>query len=129
MKKSGVSNLPLHGGKAPSWLVGRMKKLAKPIVRIIVDEYGREEFLRRLSNPYWFQSLGCALGYDWHSSGVTTVTTGVLKDVIEPEEIGIFGAGGKGKTSLKTPEEIEEKGKGFNFSTSEIDGSSSGSSF
>ena len=99
-----------------------MKKLAKPIVRIIVDEYGRDEFLRRLSDPYWFQSLGCVLGYDWHSSGVTTVTTGVLKEVIEPGKIGIFGAGGKGKTSLKTPDEIEERGKEFDFSTDQIEG-------
>ncbi len=98
-----------------------MKKLAKPIVRIIVDEYGRGEFLKRLSDPYWFQSLGCVLGYDFHSSGLTTVTTGVLKDVIDPEETGIFCAGGKGKTSLKTPDEIEERGEKFGFSTNEIE--------
>lgn len=116
MKRSGISELPLHGGRAPSWLVGRMKKLAKPIVKIIVEEYGRTEFLRRLSDPYWFQSLGCVLGYDWHSSGLTTVTTGVLKEVIEPEEIGIFAAGGKGKISLKTPEEIEKHSENLNFS-------------
>lgn len=121
MKRSGASNLPLHGGKAPSWLVGRMKKLAKPIVRIIVDDYGRDEFLRRLSDPFWFQSLGCVLGYDWHSSGLTTVTTGVLKEVIEPEKIGIFGAGGKGKASMKTPKEIEEFSKKFNFSAKKTD--------
>lgn len=116
MKKTGATKLPLHGGKAPPWLVGRMKKLAKPVVRIIVDEYGRDEFLQRLSNPYWFQSLGCVLGYDYHSSGLTTVTTGVLKEVIEPENIGIFAAGGKGKTSLKTPDEIGGFSKRFGFS-------------
>ncbi|MFW5932643.1 MAG: DUF763 domain-containing protein [Candidatus Hadarchaeota archaeon] len=121
MRRSGASELPLHGGKAPSWLVGRMKKLAKPIVRIIVDEYGRDEFLRRLSDPYWFQSLGCVLGYDWHSSGLTTVTTGVLKEVMDPEEIGIFGAGGKGKTSLKAPLEIEEFSRDFGFSLNKIE--------
>lgn len=117
MKKSGVSNLPLHGGKAPSWLVGRMKKLAEPIVRIIVEDYGRDEFLRRLSNPYWFQSLGCVLGFDFHSSGVTTVTTGVLKDVIGSMDVGIFVAGGKGKASLKTPEEIEKFSNEFGLSS------------
>lgn len=117
MKRSGASKLPLHGGSAPPWLVGRMKKLAKPIVRIIVEEYGRTEFLKRLSDPYWFQSIGCVLGYDWHSSGLTTVTTGVLKDVIEPNELGIFGAGGKGKTSMKTPEEIEIHSNTFSFSS------------
>lgn len=116
MKRTGTSSLPLHGGKAPSWLVGRMKKLAEPIVKIIVDDYGRDELLRRLSDPYWFQSLGCVLGYDWHSSGVTTVTTGVLKDVIRPEEIGVFVAGGKGKNSLKTPKEIGKFSGEFGFS-------------
>lgn len=121
MKRTGASELPLHGGKAPSWLVGRMKKLAKPIVHIIVDEYGRDEFLRRLSDPYWFQSLGCVLGYDWHSSGLTTVTTGVLKDIIDPREIGIFVAGGKGKTSIKTPEEIDANAERLGFSRERID--------
>lgn len=115
MKRSGTSSLPLHGGKAPPWLVGRMKKLAKPIIRIIVDDYGRDEFLRRLSDPYWFQSLGCVLGYDWHSSGLTTVTTGVLKEVISSMDAGISAAGGKGKTSLKTPEEIENFSKKYGF--------------
>ncbi len=108
MKRAGASKLPLHGGKAPPWLVDRMKKLAEPIVKIIVREYGRDEFLRRLSDPYWFQSLGCVLGFDWHSSGLTTVTTGVLKDAIDPEEIGISVAGGKGKASTKAPDEIGE---------------------
>lgn len=121
MKRTGASNLPLHGGKAPPWLVVRMKKIAKPIIQIIIDEYGREEFLRRLSNPYWFQSLGCVLGYDYHSSGVTTVTTGVLKDVIEPQELGIFAAGGKGKASLKTPDEIAKVSKNFNLSSQRIE--------
>ncbi len=121
MKKSGASTLPLHGGKAPSWLVGRMKKLAKPIVRIIIDEFGREDFLRRLSDPYWFQSLGCVLGYDWHSSGVTTVTTGVLKDVIEPGDFGVFAAGGKGKKSTRTPSEIETVSSSLNLSHKKIE--------
>ena len=120
MKRSGSSDLPLHGGKAPSWLVSRMKKLAKPIVRVIIDDFGRDEFLRRLSNPYWFQSLGCVLGFDWHSSGLTTVTTGVLKDVIKPGEYGIFVAGGKGEESLKTPNEIEKFCEKLNFSSKKM---------
>jgi len=120
MKRSGSSDLPLHDGEAPSWLVSRMKKLAKPIVRAIIDDFGRDEFLRRLSNPYWFQSLGCVLGFDWHSSGLTTVTTGVLKDVINPEEHGIFVAGGKGKESLKTPSEIEKFCESLNLSSRRI---------
>lgn len=120
MKRSGASDLPLHGGKAPPWLVGRMKKLARPIVQIIVDDFGRDEFLRRLSNPYWFQSLGCVLGFDWHSSGLTTVTTGVLKDVIDLEEFGLFVAGGKGKASIETPNEIEKFSESLNFSTGKI---------
>lgn len=121
MKRSGVTNLPLHGGKAPSWLVDRMIELAEPIVKIIVNEYGQETLLKRLSDPYWFQALGCVLGYDWHSSGLTTVTTGVLKEAMDPEEIGVFTAGGKGKVSLKTPNEIENFSKKFGFQGNEID--------
>lgn len=120
MKRTGVTELPLHGGRAPPWLVSRMKKLAKPIVTIILDEYGQEELLRRLSDPYWFQALGCALGYDWHSSGLTTVTSAVLKQVIDPQEHGIFVAGGKGKYSLKTPDEIESLTKTFGFSEEQV---------
>jgi hypothetical protein len=80
MYRTGVANLPLHGGKAPSWLTGRMRKLAREIASIIIDEQGTAKFLERLSDPYWFQALGCVLAYDWHSSGVTTVVTGVLKN-------------------------------------------------
>jgi len=97
-----------------------MKKLANEIVTIIVDEYGYDELLRRLSNPFWFQALGCVLGYDWHSSGVTTIVTGVLKSAIKPEEHGFAVAGGKGKISLQTPIEIEKIGDTFNFSTQQI---------
>jgi len=120
MRRTGYASLPLHGGRAPRWLVTRMTKLARQIVAIIVDEFGREEFLRRISEPHWFQALGCVLGYDWHSSGVTTVLTGVLKSAIEPEEFGIAVCGGKGKTSLRTPNEIVEVGEKFGFSTDKI---------
>ncbi|MBS7643814.1 DUF763 domain-containing protein [Candidatus Bathyarchaeota archaeon] len=120
MRKTGIAELPLHYGRAPLWLVTRMKKLANEIVTIIVDEYGRDELLWRLSNPVWFQALGCVLGYDWHSSGVTTVVTGVLKSVIKPEEHGLAVAGGKGKISLQTPIEIGKIGDTFNLSTQQI---------
>ncbi|MEM0111795.1 MAG: DUF763 domain-containing protein, partial [Candidatus Parvarchaeota archaeon] len=91
------------------------------IVTIIVDEYGCGEFLKRLSDPFWFQALGCVLGYDWHSSGVTTVVTGVLKQAIIPEEHGIAVCGGKGKISRQTPTEIEIIGEIFGFSESKIE--------
>lgn len=100
MQRTGIARLPLHYGKAPRWLVVRMIGLAHEITTIIVDEYGRDEFLKRISDPYWFQALGCVLGYDWHSSGVTTVLTGVLKNAIKPEEHGLAVCGGKGKASL-----------------------------
>jgi len=116
VKRTGIAELPLHYGRAPPWLVLRMRKLANKIVTIVVDEYGQDELLRRLSNPFWFQALGCVLGYDWHSSGVTTVVTGVLKCAITLEEHGLAVAGGKGKHSLKTPEEIEKIGAAFGLS-------------
>ncbi|MGB9676558.1 MAG: DUF763 domain-containing protein [Candidatus Bathyarchaeales archaeon] len=121
MQRTGIAGLPLHYGKAPKWLVVRMRKLAREIVTIIVDEYGTGEFLKRLSDPFWFQALGCVLGYDWHSSGVTTVVTGVLKQAVVPEEHGIAVCGGKGKISRQAPLEIEKVGEKFGFSTSSIE--------
>ena len=111
-QRTGVANLPLHYGKVPQWLFGRMWQLAREITVAIVDEFGAEEMLRRLSDPYWFQALGCVLGYDWHSSGVTTTVCGALKEGIRgrEKELGLFVAGGKGKTSRKTPAEIENFG-------------------
>jgi len=120
LRKTGVASLPLHYGKAPSWLVTRMQSLAKEIVTIIIDEYGQTELLQRLADPFWFQALGCVLGYDWHSSGVTTVVTGVLKSVITPEEHGIAVAGGKGRASTRAQEEIVEIGKRFDFGEADI---------
>jgi hypothetical protein len=112
MKNSGIVDLPLHGGKCPQWLFPLMKKLARGISELIVNEYGEEELLKRISEPYWFQSFGCALGFDWHSSGLTTTTTGALKEALRENNLGlslgIGFAGGKGKTSKKTPEEIIE---------------------
>src|SRR3989304_5861527 len=106
--KTGIAHLPLHGGKAPSWLFQRMKRLAREIVIAIVSEYGNQEIPRKLSDPFWFQALGCVLGFDWHSSGVTTTTCGALKEGIKglEKELGLFIAGGKGATSRKTPSEI-----------------------
>jgi len=121
LQRTGIAKLPLHYGKAPRWLVVRMIGLAREITTIIVDEYGRDEFLRRISDPYWFQALGCVLGYDWHSSGVTTVLTGVLKNAIKPEEHGLAVCGGKGKASLQAPNEIGQVGDLFDFSTDRIE--------
>ena len=120
MFRTGVANLPLHGGKAPSWLTVRMHKLAKEIADIMIEEYGTETFIQRLSDPFWFQALGCVLAYDWHSSGVTTVVTGILKNAISPEEHGIAICGGKGKTSKKTPNDISAAGEKFGFSEETI---------
>jgi hypothetical protein len=108
--RTGIAHLPLHGGKAPSWLFKRMKGLAKEIALFIVDVHGSEEMLQRLSDPFWFQAFGCTLGFDWHSSGLTTTVCGALKEGIKgmEKELGFYVAGGKGRTSRKTPQEIEE---------------------
>lgn len=111
--KTGIANLPLHYGKAPAWLFGRMKKLAREITLIIVGEYGSDDFLNKLSDPFWFQAFGNVLGFDWHSSGLTTTVCGALKEGLKDvsKDIGIFVCGGKGATSRKTPQEIEEIGE------------------
>jgi len=121
LQRTGMARLPLHYGRAPRWLVVRMIDLAREITTIIVDEYGRDELLGRISDPYWFQALGCVLGYDWHSSGVTTVLTGVLKNAINPETHGLAVCGGKGKTSRKAPEEISQAGDHFGLSSGKIE--------
>jgi len=106
--KTGTANLPLHYGSAPRWLFSRMKQLAEEIVQVIVLEYGPAGLLKHLSDPFWFQALGCVLGFDWHSSGLTTTTCGAIKEGVkgQEEELGLFVAGGKGSTSRKTPAEI-----------------------
>ena len=121
MFRTGTANLPLHGGKAPSWLTGRMRGLALEVADIMIDEYGTQKFIERLSDPYWFQAFGCVLAYDWHSSGVTTVVTGVLKTVLTPEDHGVVVCGGKGKTSRKTPGDIQTTGDKWGFSQETID--------
>ncbi len=113
MKQTGIAYLPLHGGKAPAWLFQRMVRLGREIVRLTVEEHGPEELLIRISDPYWFQSLGCVLGFDWHSSGVTTTVCGALKEGLKGMErnLGLVVAGGKGATSRKTPSEIIAAGE------------------
>lgn len=108
MPKTGIATLALHHGKAPKWLFSRMTALSREIISALVTEFGAAELLRRLSDPYWFQAFGCVLGFDWHSSGLTTTVTGALKEGIRgmENELGIFIAGGKGLTSRKTPEQI-----------------------
>jgi uncharacterized protein len=105
-----TAHLPLHGGKAPAWLFQRMVGLAGAMTMAIVDEHGPAEMLRRLADPWWFQAFGCVLGFDWHSSGVTTVTCGALKEAYRRlgPDLGIVAAGGKGGTSRKTPQEIAD---------------------
>jgi hypothetical protein len=109
--------LPLHGGKAPRWLFNRMVKLSECIVDIIIDEYGQRGLLKRLSDPWFFQSLSCVLGYDWHSSGTTTVTCGALKMAMDRQNMGVTVCGGKGRTSLKTPKEIREMAQFFGLNS------------
>jgi len=103
--KTGTADLPLHYGDCPRWLFPRMVKLSKAISDIIIEEYGTSELLSRLSNPYWFQAFGCVLGFDWHSSGLTTTVCGALKEAFK-ESSEVIVAGGKGKVSRKAIEEI-----------------------
>ncbi|HEY33435.1 MAG TPA: DUF763 domain-containing protein [Dehalococcoidia bacterium] len=112
-RRTGIANLPLHHGRAPRWLFERMTRLAREITIAIVAEYGPDEVLRRLSHPYWFQAFGCVLGFDWHSSGVTTTLCGAMKEGVKgiERELGLFVAGGKGATSRRTPSEIEGWGE------------------
>jgi hypothetical protein len=108
MKRSGFADLPLHGGRVPVWLAERMERLGTAIVEGILLHYGASEFLSRLSDPFWFQALGCVMGMDWHSSGITTSVLGALKRGVNPRahELGIYFCGGRGKQSRKTPDEL-----------------------
>ncbi len=117
MGRVGLAHLPLHGGKAPRWLFSRMTALSREIILAIVSEYGAIEVLKRMSDPVWFQAFGCVLGFDWHSSGLTTTSTGAIKEGMRglEKETGLFIAGGKGKTSRKTPQEIESWGEKVNL--------------
>ncbi len=108
MRHAGSADLPLHHGHVPKWLAERMAKLGGAITEAILIEYGKKEFIKRMSDPAWFQSLGCVLGMDWHSSGITTSVMGALKTAINPlaKELGIYVCGGRGKHSRKTPDEL-----------------------
>jgi len=108
MKRSGSADLPLHYGYVPKWLAERMAKLGLAISESIIMEYGKHDLLCRLSDPFWFQSLGAVMGMDWHSSGITTSVMGALKRAINPhaKQLGIFVCGGKGKISRETPKEL-----------------------
>jgi uncharacterized protein len=108
MKRSGSADLALMGGSIPTWLFERMIKLSFPIVESIILEYGKKEFLKKLSDPFWFQSFGSVIGMDWNSSGVTTAVMSALKKSLNPHanELGIYVCGGKGNDSLRTPDEL-----------------------
>jgi len=106
--RAGSADLPLHGGRVPKWLGDRMTRLGTVITEAIIHEYGRDELLRRLAHPFWFQSFGAVMGMDWHSSGITTSVLGALKRGLTPlsEELGIHVCGGRGKHSRQTPQEL-----------------------
>lgn len=118
--KTGIAELPLHDGHTPKWLFEKMVKLSKSIAELIVCEYGKNNFLKRLANPFWFQAFACVLGFDFHSSGATTVTLGALKQA-NLKEMGIAIVGGKGKAAIRTPEEIEKLANDFSLSTKKIE--------
>jgi len=108
MKRSGVADLPLHGGRVPQWLAERMMRLGTGMTEAIIERYGRTEFLSRLSDPFWFQAFGAVMGMDWHSSGITTSVLGALKRGFSnrSDEVGIYFCGGRGRHSRRTPDEL-----------------------
>jgi hypothetical protein len=111
-KRAGSADLPLHGGQVPRWLADRMTRLGAVMAQAIVHHYGRDELLRRLANPFWFQSFGAVMGMDWHSSGITTSVIGALKRGLTPlqQELGVHVCGGRGKHSRQTPQELVDVG-------------------
>lgn len=121
--RTGVATVPLDYGRCPKWLFERMKRLSRGIILAIREEFGPEEILKRLSDPVWFQSLGCVIGFDWNSSGLATTTLGALKEGIRgiETELGIFVCGGKGKTSRKTPQQIQQWGEFLGLAQEKID--------
>jgi hypothetical protein len=116
-RKAGNADLPLHGGHVPKWLADRMTRLGAVISEAIVQHYGRDELLRRLAHPFWFQSFGAVMGMDWHSSGITTSVVGALKRGLEPlsKELGIHVCGGRGAHSRRTPHELRDIGSRVGF--------------
>lgn len=120
--RTGTAELPLHYGETPHWLFERMRELARQIAILMVDEFGPIGLMERLSNPFWFQALGSLLGFDWHSSGLTTTTGAALKEGTRglERELGLFIAGGKGATSRKAPQEIESWGPKLRVDPAEL---------
>src|SRR3954468_23808667 len=116
-RRSGSADLPLHGGRVPPWLATRMSSLGAVVTQAIVHHYGRDEFLQRLSHPFWFQSFGAVMGMDWHSSGITTSVIGALKRGLKPleHELGIHVCGGRGRHSRKTPDELRHLSERIGF--------------
>jgi uncharacterized protein len=116
-RRTGSADLPLHGGRVPPWLATRMSSLGAIVTQAIVHHYGRDEFLRRLSHPFWFQSFGAVMGMDWHSSGITTSVIGALKRGLKPmeSELGLRVCGGRGQHSRKTPDELRSLGERTGF--------------
>ena len=121
MKRAGLAELPLHPGRCPPWLFAEMKRLGGAIVKLIVQEHGRHEFPRRISDPFFFQAFGCTLGFDWHSSGLTTTVCGALKEAIVPHEFGIALYGGKGRASRRTQDELEDVAEVFSLSSHRVE--------
>jgi hypothetical protein len=121
-RRSGSADLPLHGGRVPRWLADRMTRLGAVMVEAIVIEYGRDELLRRLAHPFWFQSFGAVMGMDWHSSGITTSVIGALKRGLTPlsRELGIHVCGGRGRHSRATPGELVAIGERVGFDGSAL---------
>jgi uncharacterized protein len=121
-RRSGSADLPLHNGRVPAWLGQRMSRLGAVIAEAIVHHYGRDEFLRRLAHPFWFQSFGAVMGMDWHSSGITTSVLGALKRGLGPlsGELGIHVCGGRGRHSRQTPHELTAIGERVGFSGAEL---------
>src|SRR5437660_4971569 len=121
-RRTGSADLPLHSGRVPFWLAERMASLGAIVCQAIVHHYGRDEFLQRLSHPFWFQSFGAVMGMDWHSSGITTSVIGALKRGLTPleSELGIRVCGGRGKHSRKTPGELIAVGERVGLDGAEL---------
>ena len=117
MINRGIATFGLDTGKCPRWLFERMVKLGRQMIWVIAQEFGPDELIRRMGEPAWFQSLGTVLAFDWNASGLTTILTAALKEAIRGQEkgLGIFICGGKGKTSRKTPSELETWGDRLSF--------------
>lgn len=122
--RRGIATFTLDTGKCPPWLFERMVRLGRAMTEVLIDEYGPDEYIKRIADPVWFQSLGTVLAFDWNASGLTTILTAALREAIRGQEkdLGIFIAGGKGATSRKTPDQIIDWGQRLNFSQNKTQG-------